>query len=151
MRTFLIIAAVTLLAFGCDKKEDQGTSTPPQSSAVKEQQAEAVKETTRTPETKPVEAVVKSTIDPVFKDYIYPNSKLENTASMSNKSSAVYKTPDDFAKIVEFYKQKFPDTPVQPGTSVYLDKTNEDGSVFTVILTKLNGETQIILRHDKKM
>jgi hypothetical protein len=54
-------------------------------------------------------------------------------------------------KVVSFYKKKFPDTTVQPGTTVYFGKTNEDGSGITVTLTKLDNEIQIILRHDKKM
>jgi hypothetical protein len=151
MRTFLIISAVALLAFGCEKKEDQGTSTGPQSMVAGEQMAEIPGETTSTRETKTDETAVSSTVDPVFKDYVYPNSKLEDTISMGNTTSAIYKSSDGFVKVVDFYKQRFPDAPVQPGTTVYFGKTDADGSSLTVTLTKLDIEIQIILRHDKKI
>ena len=151
MRTFLIIAAVTLLAFGCDKKEDQGTSTEPTGNVVNEKIEEAAKNLKETTEAKTDETAVKSTVDPVFKDYVYPSSTLEESVSFGNTTSVIFKSPDDFAKVVEFYKQKFSDAPVQPGTSAYFVKTNEDGSSLTVTLTKLDNETQIILRQDKGM
>jgi hypothetical protein len=151
MRKFLIISAVTLLAFGCDKKEDQGTSTGPQSMVAGEQMAETSGETISARETRTDEATVTSTADPVFKDYVYPNSKLEDTISMGNTTSAIYKSSDGFVKVMDFYKQKFPDAPLQPGTTVYFGKTNADGSGLTVTLTKLDNEIQIILRHDKKI
>ena len=150
MRTFLIIAAATLLAFGCDKKEDQGTSTPPKNTVAKEQQPEAAQEPVRTPETRTDETAKKSEVDPAFKDYEYPTSTLEDSVSKGNTVSVIYKSPHEFAKVVEFYKQKFPDAPDQPGTTVYFVKTNADGSALTVTLTKLDNETQIILKQEKK-
>ena len=121
----------------------------PQSKVVKEPQAEAAPEPMKMPETKTVEVAKKSAVDPAFKDYVYPNSKFENTVSMGNTTSAIYKSTDGFVKVVSFYKVKFPDAPVQPGTTVYFVKTNEDGSGITVTLTKLDSEIQIILRKDK--
>ena len=151
MRTFFIIAVITLMALGCDKKEDEGTSELPQSKVANEQQAVAAQESERTLETKTDETAKKSTVDPAFKDYEYPTATFESTFSMGNTVSNIYKSPDDFAKVVEFYKQKFPDAPPQSGTTVYFGKTNADGSGFTVTLTRVNNNTQIILRLDKKI
>jgi len=149
MRTFLIIAAVTLLAFGCDKKEDQGTTSLPPKKVANEQPPDAVVKLKKTTETKADATAAKSTVDPVFKDYVYPNSEFEDTVSMGNTKSAIFKSTDGFVKVVSFYKEKFPDTNVQPGTTVSFGKTNEDGTSLTVTLTKLDSEIQIILRHDK--
>lgn len=149
MRTFLIIAAVTLLAFGCDKKDDQGTSAPPTGNLVNEKIAEAAKNLEETTEIKADKTAVKSAVDPVFKDYVYPNSKIEDMVSMGNTISAIFKSPDGFVKVISFYKEKFPDAPVQPGTTVSFAKNNADGSSLTVTLTKLDNQTQIILRNDK--
>ena len=119
MRIFIIIAVITLMALGCSKKEDEGTSNLPESMVANEQQAAAAREPERTPETMTDDSAKKSTADPAFKDYEYPASILEDTFSMGNTVSNIYKSPDNFAKVVEFYKQKFPDAPPQSGTTVY--------------------------------
>ena len=148
MRTFFIIAVITLMALGCDKKDDEGTSKLPESEGRK---AGAAQELKGTPETNTDDSTKKSTVDPAFKDYEYPTATFESTFSMGNTVSNIYKSPDDFAKVVEFYKQKFPDAPPQSGTTVYFGKINADGSGFTVTLTQVNNNTQIILRLDKKI
>ena len=149
MRIFSIVAVVTLMALGCNKKDDEGTSKLPESKVANEQEAGAAQKLKRTPETKTDDSTKKSTVDPVFKDYEYPASTFESTFSMGNTVSAIYKSPDDFAKVVEFYKQKFPDAPPQSGTTVYFGKGNADGSGFTVTLSQVNNNTQIILRLDR--
>jgi len=151
MRIFYTIAVITLIALGCNKKDDERTSKFPESKAANGQEAGAAKELERTPETKTDDSTKKSTVDPVLKDYEYPASTLEDTFSMGNTVSVIYKSPDDFAKVVEFYKQKFPDAPPQSGTTVYFGGGNADGSGFTVTLTQLNNNTQIILKLDKKI
>ena len=151
MRTFSIIAVITLMALGCSKKDDEGTSSLPQNNVANEQPAGAAQEPERTPEAKTDDSATKGTVDPVFKEYEYPASTSEGTFAMGNTVSVIYKSPDDFAKVVEFYEQKFPDAPSQPGTTVYFGKENADGSSFTVTLTRLDNSTQIILRLDKKI
>ncbi|MBL7189988.1 MAG: hypothetical protein ISS70_26975 [Phycisphaerae bacterium] len=151
MRRFFIIAAITLMALGCNKKDDEGTSKLPESEVANGQEAGATQELKRTPEANTDDSTKKSKVDPVFKDYEYPASTLEDTFSMGNTVSVIYKSPDDFAEVVEFYKQKFPDAPPQSGTTVYFGKENADGSAFTVTLTQLSNDTQIILRLDKKI
>ncbi len=151
MRIIFIIAVITLIALGCNKKDDDGTSKLPESKVANGQEADAVQELKQSPEAKTDYSTKKSKLDPVFKDYEYPASKIEDTFSMGNTISAIYKSPDDFAKVVEFYKQKFPDAPPQSGSTVYFGKTNADGSGFTVTLTRLNDNTQIILKLNKKI
>jgi hypothetical protein len=151
MRIIIIIAVIILMASGCDKKDDEGSSKMPESKVANGQEADAIQELKQSPETKIDDSTKKNNLDPVFKDYEYPASKIEDTFSMSNTISAIYKSPDDFAKVVEFYKQKFPDAPPQVGSTAYFGKTNADGSGFTVTLTRVNNNTQIILRLDKKI
>lgn len=151
MRIFFIIAVISLMALGCNKKDDEGTSKLPESKVANGQEAGAAQELKRTPETNTDDSTKKSTVDPVFKDYENPASTLEDTFSMGNTVSAIYRSPDDFAKVVEFYKQKFPDAPPQSGTTVYFGKANADGSSFTVTLTQVNNNTQIILKLSKKI
>jgi len=139
------------MAVGCNKKDDEGTSRLPESKAANGQEAGAAQEMKRTPEAKTDDSAKNSKVDPVFKDYEYPASTFESTFSAGNTVSVIYKSPDDFAKVVEFYKQKFPDAPPQSGTTVYFGKANEDGSGFTVTLTRLDNNIQIILRLDKKI
>ena len=151
MRIFLVIAVIALMGLGCKKKDDEGAAKLPETKVADEQQAATAQEPMTAPETKTDDSTKKSTVDPVFKDYEYPASTFESTFSMGNTVSAIYKSPDDFAKVVDFYKQKFPDTPTQPGTTAYFGKANPDGSGFTVTVTRVDSNTQIILRLDKKM
>ena len=151
MRLIFIIAVITLIAFGCSKKDEEGTSKLPESNEANGQETDAVQEIERMPEAKTDDSNKKSKLDPVFKEYEYPASTIESTFSMSNTISAIYISPDDFTKVVAFYKQKFPDAPPQSGSTVYFGKSNADSSGFTVTLTKLDTNTQIILRLDKKI
>ena len=151
MRISFIIAVIILMTLGCNKKDDEGTSKLPESKVANGQEAGSAQGLKGMPEAKTDDSTKKSTVDPVFKDYEYPASTFENTFSMGNTVSVIYRSPDDFAKVVEFYKQKFPDAPPQSGTTVYFGKTNADGSGFTVTLTRVNNNTQIILRLDKKI
>lgn len=151
MRIALIIAVSILMASSCTKKDDERTSETPESEIANGQESGEDQELERAPDTKTVESTKKSKLDPVFKDYEYPASTFEDTYSMGNTVSVIYKSSDEFAKVVDFYKQKFPDAPPQSGTTVYFGKTNADGSGFTVTLTQLDHNIQIILRLDKKM
>ena len=151
MRRFLIITVIALMVLGCNKKDDEETSELPQINVTDFQEEDAIQDSEAAPEAKTADTVKESMSDPVFKDYEYPASTLESTIVMGDTVSNIYKSSNDFAKVVEFYKQKYPDAPDQSGTTAYFGKTNEDGSEFTVTLTKLDNETQIILRQDKKM
>lgn len=149
MQKFFIIAVIALMALGCSKKDDEGTSELPQTNGVEGQLENVGNEPETAIETNTNDSANESTADPVFKEYEYPASIFESTFSMGNTVSNIYKSSDSFAKVVDFYKQKFPDSPPQSGTTVYFGKTNEDGSGFTVTLTQLDNDTQIILRRDK--
>jgi len=149
MRIIFIIAVIILMALGCNKKDDVGSSKLPESTVANGQEADAVQEQKQSADSKTDDSTKKNELDPVLKDYEYPVSKIEDTFSTDNTISAIYKSPDDFGKVVEFYKQKFPDAPPQSGSTVYFGKTNADGSGFTVTLTQVNNNTQIILRLDK--
>jgi hypothetical protein len=151
MRIIFIIAVMILMALGCNKKEDEGTSNLPESKVANGQEVDTIQELPQSSEAKTDGSVNENKLDPVFRDYEYPDSKLEDTFSMGKTISAIYKSPDNFAKVVEFYKQKFPDAPPQSGSTVYFGITNADGSGFTVTLTQVNNDTQIILRLDKKL
>lgn len=151
MRIIFIIAVITLMALGCNKKDGQGTSKLPKSKAASGQEADTAHELKKTPDAETDNSTKKSKLDPVFKDYEYPASTFEDKFSMGSIVSVIYKSPDDFSKVVEFYKQKFPDAPPQSGNTVYFGKENEDGSSFTVTLTRLDNNTQIILKLAKKI
>jgi hypothetical protein len=139
------------MTLGCNKKDDEGTLNLPENKVANGQETDVVQEEKQNPEEQTDDSNKKNKLDPVFKDYEYPASTIEDTFSMVNTISAIYISPDDFGKVVEFYKQKFPDAPPQSGSTVYFGKTNADGSGFTVTLTQLDNNTQIILRLEKKM
>lgn len=151
MRMIFIIAVIILMALGCNKKDGQGTSKLPKSRAASGQEADTAHELKKAPDAETDNSTNRRTLDPVFKDYEYPASTVEDKFSVSNVVSVIYKSPDDFSKVVEFYKHKFPDAPPQSGTTVYFGKEIEDGSSFTVTVTQLENNTQIILKLEKKI
>jgi hypothetical protein len=137
MRIIIIIAVITFVALGCSKKDDEVPASLPESEVAQGQEAD--------------NSAGGSEVDPVFNDYEYPASKFESTFTSGNTVSAIYNSPDNFTKVVEFYKKKFPDAPPQSGTTVYFGKANADGSSFTVTLTQMDDNTQIILKQEKKL
>jgi hypothetical protein len=151
MQRFLIIAVIALLVIGCSKKDGDDTPSSPQSNGTDQQQTNITPGSEVSPETSTDDSSGKGSTDPAFKDYEYPASALEDTLAMGNTVSNIYKSPDEFAKVVAFYKQKFPDAPDQPGTSIYFVTTLQDKSSLTVTLTKLDDGVQIILRKDKSL
>ncbi|MFC2084666.1 hypothetical protein ACFLS9_06390 [Bacteroidota bacterium] len=152
MRIFFIIAFITFLVLGCNKKDDEETSKLPESKVDNGQEAGTDQELKRSPEAKTDDFTKESKVDSVFKDYEYPASIVEGTFPSGNTVSVNYNSSENFSKVVEFYKQKFPDAPPQSGTTVYFVKTDEDGSSFTVTLTQLDSNnTQIILKQEKKI
>jgi hypothetical protein len=88
-------------------------------------------------------------IDPAFKDYEYPAAVFDGTFSMGNIVSVSYFSQDDFAKVVEFYKQKFPGTAIQSGTITNFSKQNPDGSHLSATISPVGDKTQIILKLEK--
>jgi hypothetical protein len=150
MRKIFIISVIILLALGCNKKDEGGTSNLPESTTAGEQEKDALQDQDENLEANTDAAAMKKDLDPLFEEYEYPASDIEDTFSMGTTISAIYKSADEFDKVVAFYKQKFPDAPPQSSSTVYFGKTLEDGSGFTVTLTQINSHTQIILRLDKK-
>lgn len=150
MRIALIVISI-LTALSCAKKDDLRTDETLESKMTNRQESLTAEELEKAPHAMIADSVKNSKLDSVFTDYEYPASILEDTFSMSSTVSCIYKSSDEFAEVVEFYKKKFPDAPPQTGTTVYFGKTNTDGSGLTVTITKLDHNTQIILRLDKKI
>ena len=113
MRKIFIITVITFMALSCNKKDDEGASKLHERKVADKQEVIAAQDSERPPEADTDDSSEKSEVDPVFKDYEYPASTLESTFSMGNTVSVIYNSPDDFSKVVEFYKQKFPDAPPQ--------------------------------------
>lgn len=90
--------------------------------------------------------------DPLFEQYEYPGATRTAAINLSGTLSATYTSPDDYQKVVEFYRQKFSGSKqvsVQETTS-YFGVTNADGSGLTATVSAASdNHTQIILRHDK--
>ena len=101
-------------------------------------------------ETTPGGPAGQSEVDSALKDYVYPGSELGGQFSMGNMSSVQCTSQDDFTRVVNHYKEKFPGTNVGSGTSVYFGKKNPDGSDLTVTVTKLDHGTQIVLQLSNK-
>ena len=97
-------------------------------------------------ETKQAGPAGQSEADSALEGYVYPGSEEGGRFSMGNMVSVQYTSQDDFAKVVNHYRKKFPDTNVGSGTSVYFGKQNPAGSNITVTLTKMDNGTQIILQ-----
>jgi len=142
---WMIAIAALLLVPGCSKKGAQDANQPESTQNVG--QPVTIDETAQTGIQEPAE---KNEVDPAFNDYIYPGSKLDGKHSMGGSESLMYMSKDDFNSVVEYYKQKFPDTNVGSGTTVYFGKENPDGSSLTVTLTKMDYGTQVILNLTKK-
>ena len=140
----MIVIAALVLVPGCSKKGTQDADKP-------ESTQDVVQPVTKdeTAETGIQEPAEKDEVDPAFNDHIYPGSKLDGKHSMGSSESLFYMTEEDFANVVEYYKQKFPDTNVGSGTTVYFGKKNPDGSSLTVTLTEMDYGTQVILKLTK--
>jgi hypothetical protein len=145
MRVFWILAAAALLALGCSDKSAQTTDQPEPGDAVG-QDAVSRPSLDKAIEPQTQESAADDDVDPALRDFVYPDSELGGEFSMGNTTSLQYTTQDDYAEVVEYYKQKFPDTHTGSGTSTYFGKENPDGSNLTVTLTKLDSGTQIILK-----
>ncbi|MFC1452581.1 hypothetical protein ACFLSJ_04465 [Verrucomicrobiota bacterium] len=145
MRVFWIIAATALLVLGCSDKGAQ-TADKTESGQIKGADVVRPQMKDREVEAKQGGPAGDNEVDPALKDYVYPGSELGGRFAMGNMLSLQYTSQDEFTKVVDHYKEKFPDTNVGPGTSVYFGKQNPDGSDLTVTLTKLDSGTQIILK-----
>ena len=150
MQTFWLISMVVLLVLGCSEKGAQ-TGTNPESPGVKSQEMVQRMTKNKTVEAGTPGSVESSEVDPVLKDYVYPGSDLGGQWPMDQPVSFQFTSADDFAKVVDYYKRKFPDTHVGSGTTVYFGKENPDGSHMTVTLTKVDNGTQVILKLDKQL
>ena len=94
-------------------------------------------------------SVLAVNIDPVFKDYEYPDAEFDGTFSMGNTVSVSYFSQDDFSEVVKFYNQKFLGTGIQSGTSRNFSKKNPDGSYISATISPVSDKTQIILKLEK--
>lgn len=150
MRAIWICAIIVLVTLGCSKHDTEVTAELSQKQAADEQDLQASRTTDKKPKVVTTGSAGEGTLDPAFKDYEYPNSKIDGSFSMGRTVSVMYKSPDDFSEVVVFYQKKFPGSSPQSGTNAYFGKTHSDGSEFTVTLTKTGETTQIILKQDKK-
>jgi hypothetical protein len=134
---FLLLALLLLLIPGCTK------STEPQ----------------RSPDGQPVQSPQDKTStklverpDSLFEQYEYPGARRTAAINLSGTVSATYSSPDEYKKVVDFYREKFSGSKqvsVQETTS-YFGVKNPDGSGLTATVSVASdNHTQIILRHDK--
>lgn len=148
MRLMLILAITALVMVSCSKEETEVTTTLSESEAVSKNDVDNTRKGSDEPELKTSSTDEEGTIDPLLKDYKYPNSALDGKSTTGNTVSYMFLTPDVFAEVVEYYQKKFPDSPPPSGTNASYAKTVSDGSI-TVTVTGTNNTTQIILRRDK--
>ena len=148
IRMFLMIIATALLVLGCSQ-EDAQTTQKTESDQIKGQDVARPVKKDKEVEAKTDGPVAKSEVDPAMKDYVYPGSELTEQFSMGNMLSVLYMSQDQFDRVVDHYKKKFPDTNIGSGTSVYFGKKNPDGRNLTVTLSKRENGTQIILKLSK--
>lgn len=92
---FVFLGVMLLLIVGCTQS---GPSTEPQPSPDG-QTAESA------PDKKSAKSVDRP--DPLFEQYEYPGSTRTAAINLSGTVSATYTSPDDYNKVVEFYRQKF--------------------------------------------
>jgi len=147
MRLIAIIALAALITLGCGKNDADTRSQPEGAGAGDLNSGPATDGGTAS---KPDNSAGAADVDPALKDYVYPGSQSGGTFSMGNTVSHQFTTNDDFATVVDFYRQKFPDANPPVGTSAYFGKQAPDGGGLTVTLTKTDNGTQIILRLEKK-
>ena len=135
-RPFLLLGLLLLLIPGCTK------STEPRSSDGQPAQSAQDKNPT-----KPVERP-----HPLFEQYEYPGATRTAALNLSGTASATYRSPDEYKKVVDFYREKFSGSKqvsVQETTS-YFGVKNPDGSGLTATISAASdNHTQIILRHDR--
>ena len=90
--------------------------------------------------------------DPLFEQYEYPGATRTAAINLTGTVSATYRSPDDYKKVVDLYREKFSGSKqisVQETTS-YFGVKIADGSGLTATVSVASGNhTQIILRHDK--
>lgn len=134
---FLFLALLLLLIPGCT----QSSETQPTRDGQPAQSAESKK---------PEKSVDRP--DPLFEQYEYPGATRTAAINLSGTVSATYKSPDEYKKVVDFYREKFSGSKqvaVQE-TTAYFGVKNPDGSGLTATISAASdNHTQIILRHDK--
>lgn len=148
MRAVLIMMIAALVTASCSKEETEVTTTLSESEAVSTNDVDVTRKGSDEPELKASRTAGKGTIDPVLKDYTYPNSALDGKSTTGKVLSYFFVCPDEFEKVVEYYQKKFPDSPPPSGTNASYAKTVSDGTI-TVTVTGANTTSQIILRLDK--
>ena len=150
MKKILVFCIATLMVLGCNKSEtdvDSNLSKDKTKSEVVSQVDSAEKKMAEERTDGPAGS---SSVDPVFKDYEYPDAEFDGTFSMGNIITASYFSKDDFSKVVEFYDQKFPGSAIQSGSTQNFSKQNPDGSHMSATISQLDDKTQIILKLEKK-
>lgn len=87
---------------------------------------------------------------PSFEQQEYPGAKKIGEMTMGETSSRQYETSDDLAKVIEFYKPKFPKQQIiSEDGAVFMDP-RDDGSAFTVTVGKSEGKTTIVIMRQQK-
>jgi len=122
------------------------TQSAPSTEPPPSQEGQPVKSAQEKNPTKPVDRP-----DPLFEQYEYPGATRTAAINLTGTVSATYKSPDDYKKVVDFYREKFSGSKqvsVQETTS-YFGVKNADGSGLTATVSVASdNHTQIILRHD---
>lgn len=148
MRVMLILAITVLLTISCSKEKTEVTTTLSESEAIRTNNVGVAQKGSSESEREISSTDEEGTIDPVLKEYKYPNSELDGKSATGKTVSYMFLSPDEFAEVVKYYQKKFPDSPPPSGGNAYYAKTDSDGSI-TVTVTGINNTTQIILRSDK--
>jgi hypothetical protein len=135
----LALGLLLLFAVSCKRS--------PQASADKPEDDQPAQSAQNKKPAKPVDRP-----DPLFEQYEYPGSTRTGAVNLGKAISATYSSPDDYAKVVEFYRQKFSGSKEVSVTEAisYFGVKNADGSGLTATISPApdNG-TRIVLLHDK--
>lgn len=87
---------------------------------------------------------------PTFEQEQYPGATRVGEMTIGGMSTRQFETADDLARVVEFYKAKFPKQQVVTEDGAFFGQNLDDGSAFTVTLSRSDGKTQILLmRQDR--
>ena len=150
MRKLWIFSIAALMVLGCTKSDTGATSKLSEGKTKSEVVSQVDPKEQKMAEDRTGGPAGASNIDPAFKDYEYPAADFDGTFSMGNIVSVSYFSQDDFAKVVEFYNQKFPGTAIQSGTTTHFAKNNPDGSHISATISQVGDKIQIILKLEGK-
>lgn len=150
MRNVWILCIAALMFSGCNKKEADVNPELPKDKAKSQAVSGLDSGKIKTAGDKTGQPAGAGSIDPALKGLAYPAAAFDGTFTTGNIVSASYFSTDEFSKVVDFYNQKFPGTPIQPGTTRHFSKNSADGNHVSATLSQVGDKTQIILKLEKK-